>query len=78
MKSAYLIAATIVVLLAQLNMAFAQDKTCAKIKNKKHQAACNCAVSNGGYAFERGDGRIFWQTPGGDSRELNACLSQIM
>jgi hypothetical protein len=57
--------------------ATAQDATCAKLKNKKHQAACNCNVSGGGYATEEGNGRIRWFGPRGGSQAVSQCLARI-
>lgn len=55
----------------------AQDATCAKAKNPKHRAACNCNVSGGGYAVEEGNGRIRWFGPRGGSVAVTQCLAKI-
>ena len=56
---------------------YAQDATCAKAKNPKHRAACNCNVSGGGYAQEQPGGGIRWFGPRGGSQAVTQCLANI-
>lgn len=45
--------------------AFAQDATCAKLKNATHRGVCNCHVSHGGWVRAEANGRIAWGAYGG-------------
>lgn len=67
---------TIFAALIVANSAMAQDATCAKAKNPKHRHVCNCTVSNGGVARERGDGKILWNIRGGHTAAIDACIQK--